>query len=92
MPDAYDLVRQAIIDKRHVIGTYHNHRREMCPHVIGRKRGRRQALLYQFGGTSERGLGPEGSSQNWRCIPVDQLYDAEVRPRAWYTGPRHSRL
>lgn len=92
MADTYALVRQAIIDKHQVVGTYHNHRREMCPHVIGvSRKGRRQALFYQFGGASESGLGPDGSRFNWRCIPLDDLMDVIVRPGDWHTAPNHTR-
>ncbi len=91
MPDAYALVRQAIIDNHQVFATYNGYPREMCPHVIGRKRGRRQALFYQFGGDSESGLRPDGSPNNWRCIPVDELRDVTIRPGEWHTAPNHSR-
>ena len=48
----YDLIRQAIIEKKQVVAIYNGHQREMCPHVIGTKNGRQKALFYQFGGTS----------------------------------------
>ncbi len=91
MADNYAVVRQAILNKDQVIGTYQDHRREMCPHVIGTKGGKRQALFYQFGGTSKSGLGPDGSPENWRCIPIDQLQDLEIRRGPWHTAPDHSR-
>lgn len=90
MPDAYSLVRQAIINKDQVIATYQGHNREMSPHVIGTKGGRQQALFYQFGGTSSSGLGPDGSGENWRCIPVDELQGVSTRKGAWHTAPTHS--
>ena len=89
--DTYQLVRDAILNMRQVIATYRGHRREMCPHVLGSKRGRRQALFYQFGGTSSSGLGPIGSGSNWRCVPVDWLNDVEIREGPWYAAPTHSR-
>ena len=88
--DVYSLVRQAILDKQQVVATYRGHRREMCPHVIGTKTGRMQALFYQFGGTSNSGLGPAGSGDNWRCIPIARLSDVSVRPGPWHTAPTHS--
>jgi hypothetical protein len=86
--DPYALVRQAILDRDQVIASYNGYRREMCPHVLGTKGGRRQALFYQFAGGSSSGLPPGGE---WRCIPVDQLTDVEVRPGEWHTGIGHSR-
>lgn len=63
------------------------HRREMCPHVIGTKEGRRQALFSQFAGSSSSGLPPDGE---WRCIQVDKLSDVVSRPGEWYTGGVHT--
>ena len=87
--DTYVLVRQAIIDKHQVIGVYGGHRRELCPHAIGTKRGRAQAIFIQFGGSSSSGLGrPE---DNWRCLAIDELTDVTVRDGEWHTAPNHSR-
>ena len=85
----YQLVRQAILDKDQVIATYNRHSREMCPHVLGTKNGRQQALFYQFGGTSSSGLSPDGSGDNWRCIFINQLRDVSVRKGAWHSAPNH---
>ena len=93
MPDSYSQIRQAIIDKDIITATYHGHYREMCPHAIGHKNGRRKALLYQFGGTSSSGLGPIGSPDNWRCVFVDELQNVAVRQSdgRWHTANDHSR-
>ena len=88
--DVYSLIRQAILDKYQVIASYNGHRREMCPHAIGTKNARPQALFYQFGGSSQSGLGPLGSGDNWRCIPVAGLSDVSVKVGPWYTDPTHS--
>jgi hypothetical protein len=86
--DVYGMIRQAILNKQQVIATYNGHRREMCPHVIGRKGQRRQALFFQFAGGSSSGLPPDGE---WRCIPVDRLENVVVRPGEWHTGTSHMR-
>lgn len=86
--DPYTLVKQAILDQAQVIATYRGHRREMCPHVIGTKDGRRQALFFQFAGGSSSGLPPGGE---WRCIPVDQLTDVVAQPGEWHTSTGHSK-
>lgn len=87
----YEIVKQAIIDKDHVIATYDGYVREMCPHVIGTKNGRAQALFYQFGGESKSGLGPIGSGRNWRCILIEGLTNVYTRSGEWFTGEGHSR-
>ena len=87
----YDIIKQAIIKKQQVIATYNGHVREMCPHVIGTKKGKQQALFYQFGGTSSSGpLQPDGSSANWRCIPINGLSNVAVRAGEWHTAKDHS--
>ena len=84
----YDLVRQAIIEKKQIHATYGGHHREMCPHVIGTKNGRQQALFYQHGGSSSSGLGrPE---QNWRCIPLDGLTNVTIHDGDWHSYSNHS--
>ena len=76
MSDSYSIVRQAIIDKDQIVAIYRGHRREMCPHVIGTKGGRPQALFFQFAGSSNSGLPP---SAEWRCIPIEELIEVESR-------------
>src|SRR5438876_8757334 len=91
-PDAiYALVRRAVQEKLIVTGWYDGHYREMCPHVLGTKRGREQALFYQFGGTSKSGLIKEGSPNNWRCVELAKLSKVSVSKGDWHMGPNHSR-
>ncbi len=88
----YALVRQAVLEKQQVVATFKGHRREMCPHVLGAAPGGiAQCLFYQFAGGSESGLGPDGSPDNWRCIPVENLRNVEIRPGPWHTASNHSR-
>lgn len=84
--DVYELIRQATLARNQVLATYRGHRRELCPHVLGTKEGRRQALFFQFGGGSSSGL-PAGGE--WRCIPVDGLEHVVVRDGPWHTGVVH---
>ena len=81
----YDLIRQAIVEKKQIHATYGGHHREMCPHVIGTKNGRAQALFFQFAGGSSSGLPPEGE---WRCIPIDGLTDVSIHDGDWHSGTR----
>lgn len=87
MSDAYSVVRQAILDKDQIVATYHGHRREMCPHVIGTKDGRRQALFFQFAGASSSGLPPGGE---WRCIPIEGLSNVVSQSGEWHSGGHHT--
>lgn len=89
----YHMIRQAIINRDIVVATYHGHVREMCPHVLGTKKGRLQSLMYQFAGTSSNGLEPDGSPANWRCIIVEELLNVSVRKSDghWHTASNYSR-
>ena len=85
----YDAIRDAILSRQQIVAFYHGHRREMCPHIIGAKVGRASAFFYQFGGASKSGLAPDGSPNNWRCIPVDELSGLSVRPGEWHTAENY---
>jgi len=87
----YDVVRNAILNKQQVVASYQGHIREMCPHVIGTKSGREQALFYQFGGSSSSGPIVPGSMKNWRCIPIDGLTGISAQNGEWHSGVNHSR-
>lgn len=89
----YEIIRDAILNKKIVTATYRDRVRVMCPHTLGTKRGREQALFYQFAGDSNTGLGPDGDPENWRCMFLSELsnvssVDAEGQ---WHTAPNHSR-
>jgi len=86
--DSYQSVKHAIKNQLQVVATYKGHRREMCPHALGFKFGRRKALFFQFAGGSSSGLPPGGE---WRCLFVDELSYVEVRGGEWHSGDRHSR-
>lgn len=81
--DTYSLIAQAIRNREQVIATYDGYQRYMCPHILGVKAGRRQALFFQFAGGSKSGL-PAGGA--WRCIPVDALNDVRIQKGEWHTG------
>jgi hypothetical protein len=89
--DTYQLVREAIQDKRIVIAWYDGYERIMCPHVLGTKNGRPQALFYQFAGSSKSGLSTDGSPNNWRCLFLDQLTDVHSEEGQWHGAPNNSR-
>lgn len=89
--DTYQIVRLAILNKQIIRATYRGRVRVMCPHVVGTKNGRSQALFYQFDGESSSGLDPDGSPANWRCLLLDALSDVSVEDGEWHTAPNHSR-
>ena len=87
----HEMLRIAIMNKEQISAYYGGHLREMCPHVIGEKDGRGQALLYQFAGTSEGELGPPGSPDNWVCAVIARLSSVWTRTGPWHTAPKETR-
>jgi len=71
---------------------YHERPRLFCPHRLGRNsKGQMRVLCYQYGGGSETGLGPPGSSENWRCITLEELSEVKLLEGPWQTSANHSR-
>lgn len=64
---------------------------ELSPHCLGTKNGRDQALFYQFAGGSKSGLSPDGSTDNWRCLFIDELTNVRSERGRWHTAPNESR-
>lgn len=84
----YNLVREAIVNRQQIVADYKGHRRELCPHAIGTKNGREQAIFVQFGGGSSSGLGIP--KDNWRCLRIDGLTNVSLRNGDWHTASNHS--
>lgn len=93
MPSAnYDLIRQAIADKRNINATYKGLFRQLSPHTIGLSGdGQEQALFYQYAGESSTGLAPAGHPSNWRCLPINALTNVALNADAWQSASNHSR-
>ncbi len=87
----YQIIRQAILNKEIVVATYGGSERHLCPHVLGKKNGEYRVLFYQFGGGSSRILGPDGSSTNWRCLPLSKLSKVGAYKGKWHTSRNNSR-
>jgi hypothetical protein len=90
--EIYRLVWNAVASRRPIEATYHRLPRLFCPHRLGgNKEGQLRVLCYQYGGESESGLQPAGSSENWRCIALEKLSKVKLRKDRWRTAPNHSR-
>jgi len=87
MPTNFEILKQAILEKKQVTGYYDGYVREMCPHVIGWKKGVHNVLSYQFAGESKTGLPPGG---DWKCMHVDGLSNLALRNGPWHTRDDHS--
>lgn len=81
---AFELIRQAIAERKLISAVYHAKSRELCPHVLGWKAEREHALFFQVGGDSAKGLATTGS---WRCLNLDELSEVELHHGEFLTGP-----
>lgn len=90
--EIYELLRLAGTRRQPVAAIYDGRPRLLCPHVLGKKSGRRHAFFYQFGGSSNSGLPvvAEGIG-GWRCFAVEKLSQVELSSEAWHTEPRAGR-
>jgi hypothetical protein len=88
---SYQLIRQAILERKSINATYDGQPREMTPHVIGTKNGKEQGLFYQYGGVSNsRPIQPDGSPDNWRCLEISKIANVAIVAGS-HTAPNHSR-
>jgi len=85
---AYDVIRQAIIDRHQIVCFYNGFHRYCCPHTIGRTNGTSRVLVYQFGGNSSSGL-PAGGE--WRCMDIPAMTGLKTISGPWHTDMRHSK-
>jgi len=90
LDDNYGTIYAAIEQKVPIIAMYNGQRRLLCPHALGSKKGRSQALFYQVAGGSSSGLGAPGSGANWRCMALAKLSEVDFYPGPWYSGGNHS--
>ena len=90
--EIYQLVWTAVTNKRPIEATYQGRHRGFCPHSLGRNReGQLRVLCYQYGGESQSGLHPAGSSANWRCVALEKRSRVKLVDGDWRTAPNHSR-
>ena len=90
--DMYRRIWTAIEKRQPISAVYKDLPRLFCPHRLGRNRlGQPRVLCYQYGGESETGLGPIGSSDNWRCVVFEKLRRVKRVKGSWKTAPNHSR-
>src|SRR5205807_1510016 len=80
----YRLIRDAVLERDSLSAWYKGHLRLFSPFLLGTKASEPHVLGYQFDGTSDKPLAPEGSSQNWRCLRVADLTKVKLLPGVWH--------
>ena len=82
----YELLRQAMAERKQIVCVYRGYRRELCPIILGHSNGKEKALTYQFRGESETGIPPGG---DWRCLWLSDVSNVQLRDGRWHTGSSH---
>jgi predicted DNA-binding transcriptional regulator YafY len=84
--ETFRLFQRAILDRKQVVFTYRGAPREVCPYILGHKRGAEQVLTFQFAGENERRLRVRGQ---WKCFQVSEIRIAEMRDGPWHGDSEH---
>lgn len=86
------IVTAAVFLRQPITAIYHDRRRSLCPHILGRsKSGSLNVLCYQYAGGSLSGLKPGSSPDNWRCIALPKLRAVRLLEEPWQVAETHSR-
>jgi hypothetical protein len=84
--ETYRLFEQAMLQRKQIVCVYDDHRRELCPIILGHTQGEERALTYQFAGGSASKL-PLGGA--WRCLTLSDVSQVQLREGPWYSGKSH---
>jgi hypothetical protein len=82
----YNLIAQAMSERKQVLCVYDGYRREVCPIVLGHTKGVEKALVFQFAGESSSALPREGI---WKCFDVSKMEAVKLRDGPWRAGTAH---
>ena len=82
--EVYNIIKEAIENKKSMLIKYGKHERKMSPHVLGFRKGVKQALFYQISGGSRSGL--KNDNRNWRCMKLGAIKKAEIIEDEFVTG------
>ena len=85
IPTAWNVLHQAITQRRAVRATYQDRLRVICPHALGWKNGQPKALVYQ---TAIIGPPPQHDPRGWRSLFGGEIQNATSTDDPWRTA-RH---
>ena len=90
-PVAWEILEQALRQRRPVRLTYHGRQRTVCPHALGWRNDRAMLLAYQSAGAHE-GASPPEPRQGWRNLFVDDICDITPADAAaaWETADNYN--
>lgn len=75
----YNLLADAILNKKVITAIFDGHPRVLSPHTIGlNSQGEEQALFCQHGGSSKEDGIITPQHPYWRCMPIAKLENVQV--------------
>ena len=87
IPTTWNVLSQALTDRRAVKATYHDRLRIICPHALGWKNGRAKTLVYQ---TAILDHQPSHDPRGWRSLFVDEIEDPIITNDQWHTAANYT--
>jgi len=87
---AWEVLEEALTQRRSVRARYHGHDRIICPHLLGWRHGRIVALVYQTEGSSSSGPIPADPRHRWRSLFLDEIEDATIADEQWQTANNYN--
>ena len=86
IPTSWNVLHQALAERRAVRATYHDRQRIICPHALGWKNGRAKALVYQTAILGTHHHNPRG----WRSLFIDEIQHATLSDDTWTTDDNYN--
>jgi hypothetical protein len=87
MPSStYQLITQAMQERKQVLCRYEGFARALSPIMLGHKQARERVLGFQFAGGASKGLPPGGQ---WKCFDLAKMTEVELRVGEWHVGTHH---
>jgi hypothetical protein len=90
--DNYNVIKNAILNKKQIKGNYGGYYRELCPHAMGKnKNGTINVISYQFGGATSKGALSSDRTKNWKCMDINKLTITSIEDGIWHSADNHSK-
>ncbi len=84
---SYELIKQAIEQKKQLSLQYHGYTRTLCPYVLGKnKHGKERALALLVLNTPSGPL-----AGGWECLDLDHVWNIKFSDGAWVAAPSGAR-
>jgi hypothetical protein len=84
----YELFLSAMRTRQQIVCIYQDHRREICPILLGRTGLEEKSLVFQFAGDASDG--PIQAGGDWKCLKLNGVSDVVLRAGRWHAGSSHS--